>query len=295
MTGPGLPTAVHEFLVAPVVLVVAFLHCRRALGARRAAGELLALIAYGFALERLAMSVFDSHRYGSGWSVAPLGVPLAIAIVWAAVISSALALSARLGGRSAGARALVAALLGVSLDLTMEPVAVRCGFWQWTPPGPWLGVPVGNFVGWVVIVAGYGMGAERWAGDGRFATETLRRLALASAALATLVGVGIVWTRLGLEAALGRRGGWIVWGVVLVATAAAAGWRARPAFEGPTLAGRLAATGGHGPALVFLVVASVFAADAALLADRTIALVALGTALALLTVLRAASGRASSG
>lgn len=294
MTGPGLPTAVHEFLVAPVALAVAFLHARRALGSRRAAGELLALIAYGFALERLAMSVFDSHRYGPGWRVAPLGVPLAIAIVWAAVISSALALAARLGGRSAGARALGAALLAVTLDLTMEPVAVRCGFWQWTPPGPWLGVPVGNFVGWVVIVAGYGVGAERWAGDRHFAAETLRRLALASAALAALVGVGIVWTRLGLEAVLGQRGGWIAWGVVLVATAAA-GRRARPAFEGPTLAGRLGAAGGRGPALVFLVVATVFAADAALLADRTIAVVALGTALALLLALRAATGRASSG
>lgn len=285
MSTPGLPVGLHEFVVAPASLLVALLHARRALGARRAAGELGALVVYGFALERLAMSAFDSHFYGAGWVVAPLGVPLAVAMVWAAVISSALALAARCGMRTAPARALAAALFAITLDLTLEPVAVRCSLWRWTPPGPWLGVPVGNFVGWLVIVAGYGLGAERWARDGGGVAEALRRIALAGAALAALVGVGAVWTRLDLEAALGRRGGWLVWGLVLVATAAAGWWR-RPPFEGATLAGRLGAAPGFGPALVLLIVATAFAADAARLADRTIALVALGTALALLPALR---------
>jgi uncharacterized membrane protein len=285
VSGPGLPVAVHEFLIAPASLGLAFRHARRALGTRRAAGELGALVAYGFALERLAMSAFHSHLYGAGWIVAPLGVPLAVAMVWAAVISSALALAARAGMRTAPARALAAALFAMTLDLTMEPVAVRCLLWRWTPPGPWLGVPIGNFVGWLVIVAGYGLGAERWAGDGGFVAETLRRIALAAAALAALVGVGLAWTRLDLESALGRRGGWLVWGLVLVATAAAGWWR-RPPFAGATLAGRLGAAPGFAPALVLLVVATAFAADAALVADRTIALVALGTALALVPALR---------
>jgi uncharacterized membrane protein len=286
-------TAVHEFLVAPAATVLAVLHARAALGARRAAGELLALAVYGFALERLSMSVFASHRYGEDWVLAPLGVPLAVALVWAAVISSALALAARRGLEAAWARALAAALFAVTLDLTIEPVAVRRGLWEWTPRGPWLGVPVGNFVGWMVIVAGYGIGAERWAGGGRFATEAIRRLLLAAAALAALVAVGTVWTRLGLEAALGRRGGWLAWGVVLLATAALGLRRAAP-FEGDTLAGRLGATPGFGPGLVFLVVATAFAAEAARLGDAIVGLVALGTALALLPLLRP-SGTASSG
>ncbi len=81
MTPPGLPVAVHEFLVAPVAILLAFLHARAALGTRRAAGELLTLAAYGFALERISMSVFGSHRYGPGWILAPLGVPSAVALV----------------------------------------------------------------------------------------------------------------------------------------------------------------------------------------------------------------------
>jgi len=286
-------TAVHEFLVAPAAFLLAFLHARAALGTRRAIGELASLALYGFALERVSMSVFGSHRYGRGWTLAPLGVPVAVALVWAAVISSALALAARRGLRPALVRALGAALLAVTLDLTIEPVAVRRALWQWTPPGPWLGVPVGNFVGWIVIVAAYGLGAERWAGDGGFAAEAGRRLLLAAGALAALVAVGFAWTRLGLEEALGRRGGWVVWALLLVG-AAALGLRRAPAYEGGTLAGRLAATPGIAPALVFLIVATAFAAEAALIAEAVIGLVALGTALALLPALRA-SGTASSG
>ena len=293
MIAPGLPVAVHEFLVAPVAILLAFRHARAALGARRAAGELLTLAAYGFALERISMSVFGSHRYGPGWVLAPLGVPIAVALVWAAVISSALALAARRGLRPAAARALAAALFAVTLDLTIEPVAVRRGLWEWTPPGPWLGVPIGNFVGWVVIVAGYGIGAERWAGDGRFAREAIRRLLLATTALAALIAVGVLWTRLGMEAAIGRRGGWLAWGLVLVTTAAL-GLRRAPPFEGDTLAGRLGATPGIGPGLVLLAVATAFAAEAALLGDAMIGLVALGTALALFPLLRP-SETASSG
>jgi len=289
----GVPVAIHEFLVAPAAILLAFRHARAALGARRAAGELLTLAVYGFTLERLSMSVFGSHRYGSGWVLAPLGVPIAVALVWAAVISSALTLAARRGLRPTWARALAAALFAVTLDLTIEPVAVRRGLWEWTPPGPWLGVPIGNFVGWVVIVAGYGIGAERWARGGRFGVEAARRLVLAGGALTALVAVGTVWTRLGMETVLGRRGGWLAWGLVLVTTAAL-GLRRAPAFEGETLAGRRAVTSGMAPGLVFLAVATAFAAEAALLADAVIGLVALGTALALLPLLRP-SGTASSG
>jgi len=80
---------------------------------------------------------------------------------------------------------------------------------------------------------------------------------------------------------------------VLLATAAVASRRAPP-FETETLAGRLGATPGRGPGLVFLLVATAFAAEAALLGIPVVAVVALGTALALLPLLRP-SGTASSG
>ena len=77
----------------PLAVALAFRHAARALGARRAAVEMLALAAYGFALEAVAIAVFASHRYDASWRLAPLGVPLAVALVWAAVIVAAMAVA----------------------------------------------------------------------------------------------------------------------------------------------------------------------------------------------------------
>ncbi|MCY0683024.1 carotenoid biosynthesis protein, partial [Klebsiella pneumoniae] len=87
--------------------------------------------AYGYALEMVAIHLFGSHTYGTAWLLAPRGVPIAVALVWAAVISSAMALAARTGWHGSGTRAAAAALVAISLDLLMEPVAVRSGLWRW--------------------------------------------------------------------------------------------------------------------------------------------------------------------
>ncbi len=283
----ALPTAVHELLVAPLAFALAFAHARTALGSRRAAGELLALAAYGFALEAIAMAVFRSHQYDASWHVAPLGVPVAVALVWAAVIASALAVAARRAPPRATARAALAAVVAVTLDLAIEPVAVRARLWAWTPPGPWLGVPVGNFVGWLVIVGAYTAGAERWAGDGGIAHEAPRRIALAAGAVASLVAVGLAWRRLHLEEVFTGRG-WLVWAALVVATAAASR-RLAPPGDGHTLAARLARAPGPLPGATLLLVATAFAADAALLGDWRVGLAVLGPAAALIVATRTTS------
>lgn len=38
------------------------------------------------------------------------------------------------------------------LDTAMDPLQVYAGAWRWEIPGPYFGVPWGNFVGWFVIV-----------------------------------------------------------------------------------------------------------------------------------------------
>jgi uncharacterized membrane protein len=194
-----LPCAVFELVVSPLSAGLAPRPAGRGLGARRAAVEFLSLAAYGYALERVAIAVFESHDYGHAWLLAPGGVPVAVAACWSAAILSSLALAHRLGARSPAALAATAALLGIALDLLMEPVAVRSGLWRWTPPGAWLGVPVGNFVGWGVIVGVYAWGAERSAPTGSAASLAARRLALGTAAILALLLVGLVWTRLGAE------------------------------------------------------------------------------------------------
>ena len=281
---------VHECVVAPAAFALAFLHARRALGASRAAGELVVLAGYGYALEAVAIRVFSSHTYGTAWAAAPLGVPLAVAVVWAAVIASAMALAARLCGPKAWTRAAVAALIAMSLDLLMEPVAVRVGLWRWTPAGPWMGVPIGNFVGWAVIVAGYTLGAERF-GGGPAVREAARRVAVAAASVLALVAVGTAWRALRAEHLFVAGRGWLAWAAILCATAVTAAVRSAARGEGEGLGARLGRAPGIAPQAVFLTLAGVFGVDAAALGDGRLAAIALATGAVLLWV----SGRASSG
>jgi uncharacterized membrane protein len=269
----NVPPAVYEVVAAPAVIALAFLHARRAVGPGRAAVELLALAAYGYVLERVAIAVFASHVYGPAWRLAPVGVPLAVAASWAAVITSAMALAARLAPPSPLARAVAAALLGISLDLLMEPVAVARALWAWTPPGPWLGVPIGNFVGWSVIVGVYTYGAERFAAGESLGGQAVRRCALGIASVAALVLVGLAWQALGAERAFAGGRGWLavglLWGAAFTLTR-----RPPPAVTGSGLAARLGRTPGPAPALVLLLLATLFATDAGMTGDRRLALVA---------------------
>jgi Carotenoid biosynthesis protein len=271
----------YELLVAPVVFALCVRHTVRALGGARATVELAVLVLYGVALERLTMSVFASHVYSDSWRVAPFGVPLAVVLVWASLIPAGLALAARLGLRGPLARAAAATVLGLVLDLLMEPVAVAADLWRWTPPGHWLGVPVGNFVGWTVIVGLYVYGVEAFTERGSLAGQALRRGLVSLLALGGLVGIGFVWRGLQFEEALPSWAGWVVWGAVVVA-AVAMSLRRRWSAVGTTLGSRLGAVPGHESALVFLVTAAAFSTHAAFLGRADVGLAAAGSTLALL-------------
>jgi hypothetical protein len=275
--------SLYELGVAPLAFCLAALHVVRAVGALRALVELLALVVYGFALEATAMAVFASHRYSEGWRVVLWGVPLAVAVMWGALIVSVLAVAGRLHLDSAVARGGAAALLGVAVDLGMEPVAVSSALWEWTPRGVWLGVPVGNFVGWAIIVGTYAFGAEAFHGSRSLAVLAARRTAVAVGALGALVAVGVAWRTTGAEGFFSEGGGWGIWALLLLATTAL---RSRHGgLPGPTLAGRLAAPGTAVPGAVLLLVATVFAADGWRGGTDAVALAACGPLVALALVL----------
>ena len=268
-----LPTGLYELFVAPLAVSLAFIHARRALGSGRAAGELVALAAYGYGLERAAIAAFAAHEYPPSWRVAPGGVPLAVVVVWAAVISSAMAVAVRRGAGSPAWRAASAALLALVVDVAMEPVAVRAGLWRWTPPGAWLGVPVGNFVGWAVIVGSYTLGAERWAGSDRVWLQAGRRVVLAVGSVLALLAVGAAWRGLAAETLFTPAGAWTLWGAMILGAVFAARGTGRGG-DPMTLAGRLGAAGRPLPGVVLLLVAAPFVVQAILFGDRALILAA---------------------
>jgi uncharacterized membrane protein len=282
-----MPVFVHEWIVAPLAVLLTLAHARRALGTRRALLELSVLAAYGFALEWAAMAQFAAYHYGPGWTVAPEGVPLAVALVWAAVIFGAMTLAVRVGARGPWDRAATAAALAITLDLLMEPVASQLDLWVWTPAGHWLGVPIGNFVGWAVIVGGYTLGAERWADSGSWRREVAHRVGLCLAAIAGLIAVGGMWRGAGAEAAFAGGRGWVAWAALLLGTLALSRARAHGPHEArETLPARLGRTPGFEPIAVFALVGGAFAIDAALLGRAALSVVALGTIATLAFALR---------
>jgi hypothetical protein len=275
------PTWVFEGLVAPLAAALAFDHARRALGAGRAAGELAALAAYGFAVEVVAMALFATHEYDESWRAVFLGMPLAVAVVWAAVITSAMAVAGR-RETSRGWRAFTAAVVAIALDLVIDPVATRAGLWDWTPPGPWLGVPIGNFVAWGLIVGSYAYGAELWAGRGRTTFDPVRRLGLAAACIVVLMLVAAAWTSLGFERVFADGRGWAVWAAIQAAVL----WRmlrpddqegADAAGGGDTLPVLLAATPGRRPEAALCVVGIGFALEALSVGQAGVTVAAVGS------------------
>src|SRR6266704_834612 len=48
-------------------------------------------------------------------------------------------------------------LLALTIDLSMDAIAIRLGFWTWRQAGPWFGVPLGNFYAWFIVVFGFSL------------------------------------------------------------------------------------------------------------------------------------------
>jgi uncharacterized membrane protein len=289
-----MPVWLHEWVVAPLALALMLRHASRALGFRRAVLEASVLAAYGFALEWTAMAVFSAYRYSDAWRVAPAGVPIAIALMWAAIILAAMALAVRAGARSPLERAALAAALAIALDLLMEPTASRIDLWHWTPPGPWLGVPIGNFVGWMVVVGGYALGAERGAAEASLVRTFVRRTVLALATIAGLVAVGFAWRAIHAESRLAGGADWCAWALLVCAPVLLS--HRRVAFgepEDPTLAVRLGRLPGGAPLGVFVLVATTFVLDVASLGGRDLALIAAGTCVSLAASLRSLGAKAA--
>jgi hypothetical protein len=131
-----------------VLFIICFLH---ALKRRKSyVTEFAVAVVYGVLLEILTMLQLKSYTYGD-FLVKIYNAPLAIGIGWALIIYTAMATVDRLKVKCK-VRPFVAALLALNIDLSMDAVAIREGFWHWEEHGLWFGVPLGNFFAWFIVV-----------------------------------------------------------------------------------------------------------------------------------------------
>jgi uncharacterized membrane protein len=183
-------------------MVLASLACLRdAWGDREGVTLYATSVVYGLILEKLVIVAFGAYTYpASSYVLDVLGVPLAIAFGWSAIIYAGTA-TARAYEVPLPALPGFVALYALHVDLSMDAVAIRVPFWAWTPPGPWFGVPLGNFFGWFAVAFLFAGWFEllRRRLDSPFAlgASTL------AASLATLLVALELWTRFVESVALG--------------------------------------------------------------------------------------------
>ncbi len=138
------------FLIALPSFVALF----RYLGARRAALSLLALSAFGYAIEAIGVVTglpYGSFYYGDALGQRLLGlVPYLLPISYAPLVIGAVAAAWRPASRHRALWVLRSALLLTLIDGVLDPGAARMGFWIWPDGGAYYGVPLSNYAGWLL-------------------------------------------------------------------------------------------------------------------------------------------------
>ena len=139
---------------------------------RRAAVALLALAGYAYGIEYLGVTT--GEPYGEFEYVVDLGpmlfdaIPVALPVFFfPLVLNSYLLCLLLLGDRadSVLVRLPVVVACVVAMDLVLDPAAVDVQFWAYDDGGAYYGVPVSNYLGWVlsatVSVAAFDLGFSR--------------------------------------------------------------------------------------------------------------------------------------
>ncbi len=125
-------------------------------------------------------------------------------------------------------RPVLDALLALTIDLSMDAIAIRLGFWTWGAAGPWFGVPLSNFYVWFVVVLGYSLLVRlgrRWWLAGHL--SGLADMAVAILAIALAV-TGLIALHPPVSALLTEgSSGWLSISILLGGSLLLVGWTAR--------------------------------------------------------------------
>jgi len=132
--------------------------------------KLFAGAGFGVLLELATIRQLNAYRYGH-FLVMVLDVPFCIGLAWGAIIYAATEFSDA-STLPYWARPILDGLLALNIDMALDAVAVRLGFWNWGRglEFEYFGVPYANFWAWFWVIfffsAGYRLLARRadWIG-----------------------------------------------------------------------------------------------------------------------------------
>jgi uncharacterized membrane protein len=141
------------FVIFELAVYTLLLLCLRHALVQERALELLAGVLYGLLLEIATIVQLQGYHYGR-FIIMVGQVPLCIGVGWGVILYSAMSTSDSWNVLPLQ-RPFVDALLAWNIDLSMDAVAIRLGFWTWAFEGRWFGVPLANFFAWYVVVASF--------------------------------------------------------------------------------------------------------------------------------------------
>jgi hypothetical protein len=120
--------------------------------------RIFAGILFGVALELATIRQLNAYEYGQ-FLIMVLDVPLCIGIAWSCIIYSSMEFSDA-SSLPYWARPILDGLLALSIDLALDAVAIRLGFWDWGQglDFQYFGVPFANFWAWFWVVCSFSLG-----------------------------------------------------------------------------------------------------------------------------------------
>ena len=126
---------------------------------RRAATGVGLLTLYAYAVEYTGVHTgfpYGSFSYGVDLGPTLGGVPLGLPVFFVPLVMNAYLLCVLLLGdraENAAVRLTTVVAAVLAMDVVLDPGAVALGFWAYDPAGPFYGVPLSNYAGWVVSAA----------------------------------------------------------------------------------------------------------------------------------------------
>jgi len=96
---------------------------------------------------------FGKYHYTSILQPQLAGVPVLIPLAWMMMLPPAWAVAELITGASGRAISflLVTALAFTAWDLFLDPQMVLWNFWHWDVSGPYFGIPLSNYLGWLLV------------------------------------------------------------------------------------------------------------------------------------------------
>ena len=126
---------------------------RAAWGSKRALVAAVAVVGFTWLLEVVGSNTgipFGSYDYSTLLRPQLAGVPLVVPFAWLAMAVPAREVARVLGFRLVWQRVLVGSIALTAWDVFLDPQMVAEGYWRWAADGWYRGIPLTNYVGWLI-------------------------------------------------------------------------------------------------------------------------------------------------